>query len=85
MTAAEVNYFVEGLPSYMEAVQLEVTDGETYTSRKFKIVHAALVCMNTNTDAHVEVITDGSETVTIGSVGGSDETMSLLLFGAHMK
>lgn len=81
MTAATVNYWVEGLPSYMEAVQLTVTDGYTYRSRKFDSVWAALVCMNTNTDAHVEVVTDGTHTVTIGSVGGSDEIMSLLLFG----
>ena len=69
----------------MEAVQLTVTDGYTYTSRKFEMVYAALACMNTDTDAHVEVVTDGSQTVTIGSVGGSDEVMSLLLFGTHMK
>ena len=85
MTSATVNYWVEGLPSNMEAVQLEMDDGETYTSRKFEKVYAALLCMNTNTDAHVEVVTDGSQTVTLGSVGGSSETVSLLLFGTHMK
>jgi len=65
----------------MEAVQLTMDDGETYTSRKFKKIYSALICMNTDADAHVEVVTDGTGIVTLGSVGGSDEVVSLLLFG----
>ena len=84
LAAASINYYIEGLPSNEEAVQLEVTDGETYKSRKFAIITQALVSGNTDNDAHINVTHSGA-TATINYVGMTDQAVTLTLFGVRNK
>jgi len=65
----------------IEVVTLDCTDGETYVSRKFQNVTCALVGKNDADDDHINVVTDGSGTVTINCVSGSDNDVTLVLFG----
>lgn len=64
----------------IEVVELTVTDGDTYTSRKFRKVLGAIVTRTTNTDGHTNVVPNG-QTVTIYGASASGTTMTLLLFG----
>lgn len=84
MTAADVNFYVEGLPPDEEAVQLELTDGETYVSRKFAIVNQAFVCLNTDSDNHINATINGG-TVTINAVSQTNSIVSLVLLGVPNK
>lgn len=89
MAAATIQRYIRtGIPS-MEVVRLEATDAETYKSRKFKYVTAAFVCWNEdNEDKDVNVVNsagteiDGtSQTVKLNLESGSDDTVTLILFG----
>jgi len=65
----------------VEAVQLTATDGETYTSKKFKKIYGAVVCSNYDTDAHINATISG-QTVTINWAGQTDQLCTLMIFGA---
>jgi hypothetical protein len=84
MTAAEeIKYIETGLPS-IEVVTLEVSDGETYTSRKFKIVLGAIATGNEDQDAHINAVPDGTTgLVTINYAGMTNKDITLVLFGRH--
>jgi len=64
----------------IEVVQLTVTDGETYTSTKFKTLLAAIATGNANNDAHINVTISG-QTATINYAGQTDQLVTLVLFG----
>jgi hypothetical protein len=82
MTAATITKYVEtALPS-VEVVQLTVTDGETFVSRKFKTLTGAVISGNEDNDAHINV-TLSSATATINYAGMTDQKVTLILFGNH--
>lgn len=91
MAAADIELFVEGLPTSIEVVRLEATDGETYKSRKFRYVTAAQITLNDDTDSASENVEneDGSEidgtsqTVKLNLNGITDKTVTLTLYGRH--
>ena len=64
----------------MEVVTLTLTDGETYQSRKFKTIEAALACQNEDNDADINVVFSGQQ-ATINLNGQTDKKTTLLLFG----
>ena len=66
-----------------EVVQLEATDGETYTSKKFSKVYAAVACCNENSvQTAVSVITTGTTgVITINWDGCTDKDMTLIIKG----
>lgn len=81
MTAAtETNYLQIPNPN-MEVVQLTVSDGETWTSKKFAKVTHAVVSGNEDVDAHVNAVTAGTGVVTINYAGASDKKVTLVCFG----
>lgn len=80
MTAATVNFYIEGLPSNEETVNLTVTDGETYVSRKFKLIQEASACGNEDNDAHINVTISG-QTATINYAAMTDQIVTLTLYG----
>ena len=66
----------------IEVVTLDSVDGRTYVSRKFQNVTCALVGKNDAADDdHINVVTDGSGTVTINHNGATGEDITLVLFG----
>ena len=64
----------------IEAVNLEVSDTETYVSRKFSVILGAVISVNENTQANINVTFSG-KTATINWAGAADQTMTLVLFG----
>ena len=64
----------------IELATLTVTDGYTYTSKKFTTVMAAFPVWLEDTDGDVNVTISGN-VVTINAVGASSSAMALLLFG----
>lgn len=91
MASATIEAFVALASPSMEVVRLEASDGETYKSRKFKYVQAAVVGWNEdNEDKDVNVTNeDGTEidgstnVVKLNLEDGSDDTVTLWLFGHH--
>ena len=80
MTSATINEVLEiGNPRY-EVVQLECSDGETYTSRKFNIVRIALASGNEDNDAHINCEISG-KTVTVNYAGMTDQKVTLFITG----
>ena len=71
--------FVTAHPSY-EVVQLEVTDGDIYESKKFSIVRVAIASGNENIDAHINCTFSGSA-VTINYASQTDKDVTLFLAG----
>ena len=63
-----------------EVVQLTVSNGETYTSVKFKTVLGATATLNSDNDGYINCVISG-QTVTIYSTAGSDKLVTLQLFG----
>ena len=63
-----------------EVVVLTVTDGETYTSVKFKTLLGALATGNQDNDAHINVTVSG-QIATINYAGMTDQLVTLELFG----
>lgn len=80
MTAATVTKRLELHNPNIEAVQLTLTDGETYISRKFGTILGAVVSGNEDNDAHINV-TFSSRTATVNYAGQTDELVTLVLFG----
>jgi hypothetical protein len=82
MAAAQVLYKVynyDHTPG-QETVVLTATDGETYTSKKFKTILGAHVTSNYNADAHINATFSG-QTATINWAGQTDKTCTLTLYG----
>ena len=63
-----------------ETVVLTATDGETYTSTKFKTIYGAQITGNYNADAHINVTVSGA-VATINYAGQTDKTVTLTLYG----
>jgi len=80
MTAADVATDLEIHDPTCEVVVLTVSDGETYTSRKFATITAALVCANTDSDAEINVTFSGA-VATINWASVTDGTATLVLYG----
>jgi len=80
MAAATVTRVIEIPDSTEETVVLTVTDGETYSTRKFTNIHAASVKGNANNDAHINVTFTG-QTATINYAGQTDQLVTLTLWG----
>jgi len=75
------------LPS-IEVVRVTASDGNTYVSKKFAKVTGAILCLNEDADAYVNVVnSDGTtidgttSTVKLNIAGGTSQTCTLLLFG----
>ena len=64
----------------IEVVELTVSDGEQYISRKFKTVLGAVITRTEDTDGFTNVVPNG-QTVIIHGASASDTDMTLLLFG----
>lgn len=84
MTLADINYYIEGLQNTEETVQLEVSDGETYVSRKFAIITEAFACGNEDQNAHINVEISGG-TATINYAAMTDKMVTLTLYGTRNK
>lgn len=64
----------------IEVVQLEVTDGDDYVSKKFKTILGAIATGNEDNDQHINVTLSG-QTATINYNGMTDQEITLMLFG----
>jgi len=82
MAAATVSEYVNIALPNVELAVLELTDGETYKSRKFSTVKAAIPFWMEDTDGDINATVSGS-TVTVNAAGASDSVIGLLLFGVH--
>ena len=71
--------FMTANPSY-EVIQLTVTDGEIYESKKFDIVRIAIASANEDQNAHINCTISGSA-VTINYAGMTDKKITLFLCG----
>lgn len=82
MAAATVSQSFEGILHMpgIEVAQLEVSDGETYSSKKFQTILAALVSGNEDVDAHINATWSG-QTATINYAAQTDKEVTLVLFG----
>ena len=85
MTDADINEKVyEWVHApYMEVVQLEASNDESYTSRKFKTVLAAIATTNgdVGSQATETAVTISGQTVTLRNSNLSDTNVTLVLFG----
>lgn len=82
MAAATLIKYIEVADPSKEVVTLEVTDGETYVSRKFKTILGATATGNEDVDAHINV-TFSSATATINYAAQTDKDITLVLYGTH--
>lgn len=81
MTAATILYLLETGEPGVEAATLTVSDGETYTSRKFSTIFGATGCLNSNTDSEVNITFSGpTATFNFGQTV-TDKTFTVKLFG----
>jgi len=81
VAATEIAYIEVADPS-KEVVTLEVTDGETFKSRKFTTILAATASGNEDIDAHINVTFSG-QTATINYAAQTDKDITLTLYGRH--
>ena len=82
MVAATVTRVIETPDPSEEIVVLTVTDGETYSTRKFTNIQAANITGNENNDEHINVTFSG-QTATINYNGMTDELVTLTLWGDY--
>jgi hypothetical protein len=80
MVAATITTNLEAHDPMRETVLLEVSDGETYTSKKFGSILAAHATGNADVDAHLNVTFSGA-VATINYAGQTDKAVTLTLFG----
>jgi hypothetical protein len=80
MAEATITRKIQTAQSTEEAVVLTVTDGETYTSRKFNTITGAVVSGNEDIDAHINVTYLGA-VATINYDGQTDKLVTLRLWG----
>ncbi len=64
----------------IEAVQLTVSDGETYNSIKFSTILGAIATANADDDAELNVTFSG-KTATLNWASVTDKLVTLVLFG----
>lgn len=86
MAAATITNYIEVPNPNIEVVQLTVTDGETYTSKKFSKVAGVLATGNANVDAYLNAVpTDGSNgapaSIAINYASQTDKLITLVIFG----
>ena len=67
----------------MEVVQLECSDGETYTSQRFKTVTKVLPGGNEDVDAHINAVVTSGNVITVNYAGQTDKKVTLLIFGLY--
>ena len=80
MTAATLIELIDTYVPGWEVVRLEVTDGETYVTKKLGVITAALVMGNEDVDAHINVTWSGT-TATVNYASQTDKDVTLWLFG----
>lgn len=80
MAEATVVEYVECHVPNMEVVVLDVTDGETYDSRKFGTIKAAVATANDDVDGELNVTYSG-RTATLNGASFSDTQVTLVLYG----
>jgi len=66
--------------TYMEVVTLTLSDGETYTSRKFATIRAAIATANADDDAALNVTFTGA-VATLNWASVTDKKVTLVLWG----
>ena len=64
----------------MEVVTLTLSDGETYTSKKFKTILAAVATGNADDDAELNVTFSG-QVATLNWASVTDKAVTLVLWG----
>ncbi len=80
MTEATVTNRLENNDPVTEVVTLTVSDGETYISKKFGVITAAIACANADDDAEINVTYSGG-TATINWASVTDKLATLVLWG----
>lgn len=80
MAAADVVRYLEINDPCTEVVVLTVSDGETYISRKFATITAAVATANSDSDAELNVTFSGA-TATVNFASVTDGTATLVLWG----
>jgi len=80
MTAATVTTRLEVNDPTVEVVTLTVSDGETYVSKKFGALTAAIATANADDDAALNVTLSGG-TATINFASVTDKLITLVLYG----
>lgn len=80
MAAATVTRYLDINDPTMEVVVLEVSDGETYVSKKFGTILGAIATANSDSDAELNVTYSGA-TATINFASVTDGSACLVLFG----
>ena len=66
----------------IEVVRLEVSDGETYASRKFSSIMGVIPGLNSDNDLAGFNATYSGKTVTVNHTGAADRVVTLMIFGA---
>lgn len=66
--------------THMEIVTLTLSNAETYVSKKFKTILAAIASGNEDIDAHINITFSGS-TATVNYAGQTDKKITLVLWG----
>lgn len=80
MADATVTELVQIPNPNMEIVNLVVSDGETYTSRKFANIKGAVATSNDDSDAALNVEFSGN-VATVNWASVTDGNLTLVLFG----
>jgi len=80
MTEATVTSRLENNDPTTEVVTLTVSDGETYVSKKFASLLAAVATANADDDAAINVTLSGG-TATINFASVTDKLITLVLWG----
>ena len=80
MAAATILDQVDFHQPGMEVVTLTVSDGETYTSKKFGTIRAAFATGNTDSDAALNVTFTGA-VATVNWAAVTDKPLTLVLIG----
>ena len=80
MAEATIVRTVQTYNTVDEVVVLTVSDGETYTSRKFETIFAATATGNSDVDADLNVTFSGA-VATINWASQTDKTLTLHLWG----
>ena len=81
MTEATVTSRLETNDPTVEVVTLTVSDGETYISKKFGVIRAAIACANADDDAELNVTYSGG-TATLNWASVTDKLCTLVLWGS---
>ena len=66
--------------TYMEVVTLTVSNAETYTSKKFKTILAAIATANADDNAELNVTFSG-QVATLNWASVTDKAVTLVLWG----